>query len=85
MSLLTLRGPTVTTAVAREVVSLCVSRVAFGKETDASSVFWRGRVLSVLESADLVWLVMKRRHRVMQLMILNFVKRCGMRSLAHIV
>ena len=84
MSLLTLRGPTVTTAVAREVVLSCVHRVVSGKEVDVSLVFWRGRVLSVLESADLVWRV-KRRHRVMQLMILNFVKRCGMRSLENIV
>ena len=84
MSLLTLRGPTVTTAVAREVVLSCVHRVVSGKEIDVSSVFWLGRILSVLESADLVWLV-KRRHRAMQLTSLNFVKRCGMRSLVNIV
>ena len=84
MSLLTLRGPTVTTAVAREVVLLCVHRVVSGKEIDVSSIFWLGRVLSVLESADLVWRV-KRRHRVMQWMSWSFVKRCGMRSSVNIV
>ena len=84
MSLLTPRGPTVTTAVAREVVSLCVHQVAFGKEIDVSSVFWRGRVLSVLESADLVWRV-KRRHRVMPWMSWSFVKRCGMKSSVNMV
>ena len=84
MSLLTLRGPTVTTAVAREVVSLCVHRVAFGKEIDVSSVSWRGRVLSVLESADLVWLA-RRRRLVMRWMSLNLVKLCGIRSLEDIV
>ena len=84
MSLLTLRGPTVTTAVAREVVLSCVHRVVSGKEIDVSSVFWLGRVLSVLESADLVWLV-KRRHHVMRLMSWSFVKLYGMRSLANIV
>ena len=84
MSLLTLRGPTVTTAVAREVVLSCVHRVVSGKEIDVSLVFWRGRVLSVLESADLVWRV-RRKHRAMQWMSLNFVKRCGMRFLANMV
>ena len=83
MSLLTLRGPTVTTAVAREVVSSCVHRVVSGKEIDVSSVFWRGRVPSVLESVDLVWLA-RRRRLVMGWMSLNFVKLCGMRSLENI-
>ena len=84
MSLLTLRGPTVTTAVAREVVLSCVHRVVSGKEIDVSSVFWLGRVLSVLESVDLVWRV-RRKHRAIQWTSLNFVKRCGMRSLVNIV
>ena len=79
-----MRGPTVTTAVAREVVLSCVHRVVSGKGIDVSSAFWRGRVPSVRESADLVWRV-KRRHPVMRWMSWNFVKRCGMRSLVNIV
>ena len=83
MSLPTPRGPTVTTAVAREVVLSCVHRVVSGKEIDVSSVFWLGRVLSVLESADLVWRV-KLRHHGMQLMSLSSVRPYGMRSLVNI-
>ena len=74
MSLLTLRGPTVTTAVAREVVSLCVHRVAFGKEIDVSFV-----------NSLVLWGLYGHAGRVDQALRGVKLKReeCGSRRLLH--